>query len=214
MPFYNDPKMRSIAYQVALCAVVALLAWGAISNAIDNLRRANIASGFGFWHQTAGFDISQSLIEFSSQHLDLRPGLLGRPSQYAAGRRARHRLCDHPRLHRRHLPAVEELAAVAGRHRLCRTDPQRPAAAAIAVLVQRRAQGAAGDARQHRVLGRQLPQQSRPVFAAAGREAGFRRGRDRACRRHCRRDRLSALGEEAADGRPASSRRSVGWRLA
>src|ERR1700748_2106259 len=64
--FYNDPKIRGIAYQVALCGVVALLAWGAISNAIENLRRAKIASGFGFWHQTAGFDISQTLIEFSS----------------------------------------------------------------------------------------------------------------------------------------------------
>ena len=36
--FYNDPKVRSIAYQVALCAVVVLLVYGAASNAIDNLR--------------------------------------------------------------------------------------------------------------------------------------------------------------------------------
>ena len=64
---YNDPRVRSIAYQVALCAVVLLLVYGAASNAIDNLRRANIASGFGFWDNTAGFDISQTLIEYSSQ---------------------------------------------------------------------------------------------------------------------------------------------------
>jgi general L-amino acid transport system permease protein len=65
--FYNDPKVRSIAYQAALCAVVVLLVYGAASNAIDHLQRAHIASGFGFWDQTAGFDISQSLIFYSSQ---------------------------------------------------------------------------------------------------------------------------------------------------
>jgi general L-amino acid transport system permease protein len=65
--FYNDPRVRSIAYQVALCAVVALLVYGATSNAIENLARAHIASGFGFWNQTAGFDISQTLIEYSAR---------------------------------------------------------------------------------------------------------------------------------------------------
>src|SRR5438105_12778384 len=65
--FYNDPKFRSIAYQLALCAVVGFLVYGAASNAIDNLTRAHIASGFGFWNNTAGFDISQTLIEYSSR---------------------------------------------------------------------------------------------------------------------------------------------------
>ncbi len=64
--FYNDPKVRSIAYQVALCVVIAFLVYGAASNAIDNLARANIASGFGFWHNTAGFDISQTLISYTN----------------------------------------------------------------------------------------------------------------------------------------------------
>jgi general L-amino acid transport system permease protein len=64
--FYNDPKVRSIFYQIALCAIIALLVYGAASNAIENLRRAHIASGFGFWDTTAGFDISQTLIEFNS----------------------------------------------------------------------------------------------------------------------------------------------------
>ncbi len=65
--FYNDPKVRSIAYQLALCAVVGFLVYGAARNAIDNLARANIASGFGFWNTTAGFDISQTLIEYSAR---------------------------------------------------------------------------------------------------------------------------------------------------
>jgi general L-amino acid transport system permease protein len=65
--FYNDPKVRSIVYQFALCVAVAFLVYGAASNAIENLARAHIASGLGFWDQTAGFDISQTLIEYSSR---------------------------------------------------------------------------------------------------------------------------------------------------
>nr|WP_255726622.1 amino acid ABC transporter permease [Microvirga sp. ACRRW] len=38
----------------------------AATNAIENLQRAKIASGFGFLNNTAGFDISQSLIQFSA----------------------------------------------------------------------------------------------------------------------------------------------------
>lgn len=63
----NNPKVRSIVYQLALCAAVAFLIYAAASNAIEHLRRAHIASGFGFWNTTAGFDISQSLIFYSSQ---------------------------------------------------------------------------------------------------------------------------------------------------
>jgi general L-amino acid transport system permease protein len=62
-----DPKVRSVAYQVILCAIIVFLAWSAVRNAADNLARAKIASGFGFWNQTAGFDISQTLIEYSAQ---------------------------------------------------------------------------------------------------------------------------------------------------
>ena len=65
--FYNDPKVRSIVYQAVLLAIIALLVYGATSNAVENLRRAKIASGFGFWDTTAGFDISQTLIEYSAQ---------------------------------------------------------------------------------------------------------------------------------------------------
>jgi general L-amino acid transport system permease protein len=65
--FYNDPKIRSIIYQVVLCLIVALLVLGATLNAIEHLRRAHIASGFGFWDNTAGFDISQTLISYSAQ---------------------------------------------------------------------------------------------------------------------------------------------------
>jgi general L-amino acid transport system permease protein len=67
VPFFRDPKLRAIAYQVVLCAALVLLAWAAIRNAAENLAHAKIASGFGFWNVTAGFDISQTLIEYSAQ---------------------------------------------------------------------------------------------------------------------------------------------------
>ena len=62
--FYNDPRVRSVAYQAILCAVVAYLIYGAAHNASENLARAHIASGFGFWGENAGFDISQTLIAY------------------------------------------------------------------------------------------------------------------------------------------------------
>jgi general L-amino acid transport system permease protein len=67
VPLFRDPKLRAIAYQVALCAVLAILAYLAVRNAAENLARAKIASGFGFWNTIAGFDISQTLIEYSAQ---------------------------------------------------------------------------------------------------------------------------------------------------
>ncbi len=62
-----DPRVRGFVFQAVLIAVVVFLVWGAASNAIENLRRQNIASGFGFLWNTAGFDISQHLIAYSPQ---------------------------------------------------------------------------------------------------------------------------------------------------
>jgi len=58
--------IRSLALQGALILIVGVLAGGAIYNAAKNMARTNIAHGFGFWNNTAGFDISQSLISYSS----------------------------------------------------------------------------------------------------------------------------------------------------
>jgi general L-amino acid transport system permease protein len=64
--FFYDPKVRGIFYQTLLVAIVGYLFYIAATNAVDNLRRARIASGFGFLDVTAGFDISQTLIQFSA----------------------------------------------------------------------------------------------------------------------------------------------------
>jgi general L-amino acid transport system permease protein len=61
----NDPASRRIAIQLVLCTLIGLLVYGAVTNAIDNLTRSKIASGFAFWNTTSGFDISQTLIEYS-----------------------------------------------------------------------------------------------------------------------------------------------------
>ncbi len=62
----NDPKIRGIVYQIVLVVVVVGLIWTAASNAIENLRAAKIASGFGFLNSTSGFDVSQTLIPYSA----------------------------------------------------------------------------------------------------------------------------------------------------
>lgn len=61
-----DPKIRGLAYQAILIAILVFLFYEAATNAVDNLRRARIASGLGFWNVASGFDISQTLIRYSS----------------------------------------------------------------------------------------------------------------------------------------------------
>jgi general L-amino acid transport system permease protein len=65
-PPLRDPEIRSLVLQGALCllvaAVVGLLVWAAA----ENLARSKVTSGFGFWRDNAGFDISQTLIDYSS----------------------------------------------------------------------------------------------------------------------------------------------------
>jgi general L-amino acid transport system permease protein len=68
VPFFRNPKALGILFQIGLCALIALFIAFAVWNAIDNLARAKIASGFGFWNTTAGFDINQTLIPYSAQY--------------------------------------------------------------------------------------------------------------------------------------------------
>src|SRR5688500_4671002 len=61
------PLVRGIALQVVVgLAIVVLVVW-MVDNTIDNLRRANIASGFGFLRNRAGFDIAQSLVSYTPE---------------------------------------------------------------------------------------------------------------------------------------------------
>ncbi len=62
--FLNDPKVRSIIVQVVVVALLVFGVWFIVANTMENLRRANIASGFDFMSSRAGFDISISLIGY------------------------------------------------------------------------------------------------------------------------------------------------------
>jgi general L-amino acid transport system permease protein len=65
--FWNDPKVRSIAVQVFLVLAVAIFAYEIVRNTIANLTKRNIATGFEFLDKSAGFDIIQSLVPFTSE---------------------------------------------------------------------------------------------------------------------------------------------------
>jgi general L-amino acid transport system permease protein len=72
-----DPKVRGIAFQAALTVgFLAFVAWVA-HNTIQNLQRANIASGFDFLWGRAGFDISQTLIAYTNDATYGRAFLIG-----------------------------------------------------------------------------------------------------------------------------------------
>ncbi|MBO0344621.1 amino acid ABC transporter permease [Roseibium limicola] len=61
----NDPQVRGLFYQVLLVLVLVFLGWQIVSNTMANLERQNIASGFGFMENTAGFGIIQALVDYS-----------------------------------------------------------------------------------------------------------------------------------------------------
>jgi len=63
----NDPRIRGIVYQMITLALVVWVGLEFWTNAVGNLERANIASGFGFLDTTAGFGIVQSLIAYTEE---------------------------------------------------------------------------------------------------------------------------------------------------
>jgi general L-amino acid transport system permease protein len=61
-----DQRVRGLAYQILLLAVIAALAWAGTDNAVANMRARGIPMGFGFWNDVAGFDINLHLISYSN----------------------------------------------------------------------------------------------------------------------------------------------------
>lgn len=62
----NDQRARGLIYQALLLGLIGALAWGAIDNALINMRARGIPTGFGFWNDVAGFDINLHLISYSN----------------------------------------------------------------------------------------------------------------------------------------------------
>ncbi len=72
-----DPKTRGLIFQFALVLALIVLGYEIVSNTAENLRKQNLASGFGFLGKTASFDISQTLIEYRSTQSYGRAFLVG-----------------------------------------------------------------------------------------------------------------------------------------
>jgi general L-amino acid transport system permease protein len=64
-PLY-DPRIRGIIVQVLVVLLLIAGVWWIVDNTMENLRRSNISTGFGFLRGRSGFDISDRLIEYSS----------------------------------------------------------------------------------------------------------------------------------------------------
>src|SRR6201991_4261031 len=65
------------ALQILFVAVLAWIAYEIVANARANLQSQRIASGFGFLSNTAGFDVSQTLIPYSGSDTYTRVFLVG-----------------------------------------------------------------------------------------------------------------------------------------
>src|ERR1700704_3770581 len=65
-PLLRDQRVRSVLVQIIFCLLAAAAIAFLVHEGSINRARRHLASGFGFWNNTAGFDISQTLIEYSS----------------------------------------------------------------------------------------------------------------------------------------------------
>jgi general L-amino acid transport system permease protein len=68
---------KGFAWQILFVAVLAFVGYEIVANARVNLQSQRIASGFGFLNNTAGFDISQTLISYSGSDTYTRVFVVG-----------------------------------------------------------------------------------------------------------------------------------------
>ena len=66
VPFFRDPEKRAIIFQVLALLLVAFVSYYLYSNTQANLERQSIATGFGFLDSEAGFEIGESVIDYSA----------------------------------------------------------------------------------------------------------------------------------------------------
>ncbi len=74
---WNDPVIRGWVFQVVVVGLVGLLAWYLVSNTMENLERQKIASGFHYLDREAGFEIGDTMIEYSPASTYARAILVG-----------------------------------------------------------------------------------------------------------------------------------------
>ena len=61
---WNDPKVRSVIYQVLAIVCVGFAIWYLVANTLHNLSLRNISTGFEFLSREAGFAIGESVIKY------------------------------------------------------------------------------------------------------------------------------------------------------
>ncbi|MCC6948894.1 MAG: amino acid ABC transporter permease [Bradyrhizobiaceae bacterium] len=62
-----DPRFRAFVVQAILLIAIVWIGWTLFENIRQNLAAQKIASGFGFFGETAGFGISQTLIPYTEE---------------------------------------------------------------------------------------------------------------------------------------------------
>lgn len=62
---WSNPSVRAVVYQLAAAGLVACLVWFLVANTLHNLASRNIATGFGFLSQPAGFEIAEAAVAYS-----------------------------------------------------------------------------------------------------------------------------------------------------
>jgi general L-amino acid transport system permease protein len=74
---WRNSAIRGVLYQVLFVAVIVAFGAFLVHNTVVNLRRQNIASGFGFLDREAAFGIGESLIAYSPADTYARAFLVG-----------------------------------------------------------------------------------------------------------------------------------------
>ena len=77
VPFWLNPKIRSIFYQIGVLCMVGLLAGYLVSNTLHNLERQSVATGFGFLKKESSFEIGETPISYSSADTYARALVVG-----------------------------------------------------------------------------------------------------------------------------------------
>jgi general L-amino acid transport system permease protein len=74
---WNDPRVRSVAFQVIAIIAVGWIGYSLFQNTISNMESRGIRTGFGFLNETAGFGIIMSLIDYNETMTYSRTFLVG-----------------------------------------------------------------------------------------------------------------------------------------
>ncbi len=73
----GNSNVRGAAYQLATALLIAAVLYFLLSNAMQNMARQGIVSGFGFLSQEAGYEVGESFVEHSARSTYARTFYVG-----------------------------------------------------------------------------------------------------------------------------------------